>query len=62
MSFRDQVADHAHNTIRYYLDEVVDFDTAAAFHKRLLNEIIQLELRSAMLLADYTAPIGPTDV
>jgi hypothetical protein len=39
----------------------VDFDTAAAFHKRPSNEAVQRELRSATLLADSTAPIGLTD-
>lgn len=40
----------------------MDFDTAAAFHKRPSNEIVQRELRSATLLADSTAPISLTDV
>ncbi|OJJ65625.1 hypothetical protein ASPBRDRAFT_670028 [Aspergillus brasiliensis CBS 101740] len=39
----------------------LDFDTAAAFHKRPSNEIVQRDLRSATLLADHTAPIGLTD-
>ncbi|ODM15441.1 hypothetical protein SI65_09044 [Aspergillus cristatus] len=60
-SVRDQVADHESNAVKYYLNEVVDFDTAAAFHKRPSNEIMQKELRSATLLADSTAPIGLTD-
>ncbi|BCR96735.1 uncharacterized protein AKAW2_30054A [Aspergillus luchuensis] len=60
-SVRDQVADHESNAVKYYLNEVVDFDTAAAFHKRPSNEIVQRELRSATLLADHTAPIGLTD-
>jgi hypothetical protein len=40
---------------------MVDFDTAAAFHRRVLNEIVQREIRSATLLADNTAPLGLTD-
>ncbi|ODM20278.1 hypothetical protein SI65_03331 [Aspergillus cristatus] len=60
-SVRDQVADHESNAVKYYLNEVVDFDTAAAFHKRPSNEIVQRELRSATLLADSTAPISLTD-
>jgi hypothetical protein len=40
---------------------MVDFDTAAAFHQRLSNETVQRELRSAILLADSTAPMGLTD-
>ncbi|KAL4891317.1 hypothetical protein BDV59DRAFT_66820 [Aspergillus ambiguus] len=60
-SVRDQVADHESNAVKYYLNEIVDFDTAAAFHKRPSNEVVQRELRSATLLADHTAPIGLTD-
>ncbi|KAE8139909.1 hypothetical protein BDV38DRAFT_269677 [Aspergillus pseudotamarii] len=60
-SVRDQVADHESNAVKYYLNEIVDFDTAAAFHKRPSNEVVQRELRSATLLADNTAPIGLTD-
>ncbi|KKK23236.1 hypothetical protein AOCH_004405 [Aspergillus ochraceoroseus] len=60
-SVRDQVADHESNAVKYYLNKVVDFDTAAAFHKRPSNKIVQRELRSATLLADHTAPIGLTD-
>ncbi|GLA67413.1 hypothetical protein AtubIFM54640_010731 [Aspergillus tubingensis] len=60
-SVRDQVADHESNAVKYYLNEIVDFDTAAAFHKRPSNEAVQRELRSATLLADNTAPIGLTD-
>ncbi|XRM38740.1 hypothetical protein ABZX51_002137 [Aspergillus tubingensis] len=59
-SIRDQVADHESNAVKYYLNEIVDFDTAAAFHKRPSNEVVQRELRSATLLADKTAPIGLT--
>lgn len=59
-SVRDQVADHESNAVKYYLNEIVDFDTAAAFHKRPSNEVVQRELRSATLLADNTAPIGLT--
>lgn len=40
---------------------MVDFDTAAAFHRRAANETVQRELRSATLLADNTAPLGLTD-
>lgn len=60
-SVRDQVADHESNAVKYYLNEIVDFDTAAAFHRRVSNEIVQRELRSATLLADNTAPLGLTD-
>ena len=60
-SVRDQVADHESNAVKYYLNEVVDFDTAAAFHKRPSNGVVQRELRSATLLADNTAPMGITD-
>ncbi|KAH2779496.1 hypothetical protein KXW31_007378, partial [Aspergillus fumigatus] len=56
-----QVADHESNAVKYYLNEIVDFDTAAAFHRRVSNEIVQRELRSATLLADNTAPLGLTD-
>ncbi|CAK47957.1 hypothetical protein M747DRAFT_243364 [Aspergillus niger ATCC 13496] len=59
-SIRDQVADHESNAVKYYLNEIVDFDTAAAFHKRPSNKVVQRELRSATLLADKTAPIGLT--
>ncbi|KAI2868214.1 hypothetical protein CBS76997_9684 [Aspergillus niger] len=59
-SIRDQVADHESNAVKYYLNEIVDFDTAAAFHKRPSNEVVQRELRSATLLADKTASIGLT--
>ncbi|KAE8386950.1 hypothetical protein BDV23DRAFT_196100 [Aspergillus alliaceus] len=60
-SVRDQVADHESNAVKYYLNEVVDFDTAAAFHQRPSNETVQREFRSATLLADNTAPLGLTD-
>ncbi|GLA33112.1 hypothetical protein AnigIFM63326_002391 [Aspergillus niger] len=60
-SVRDQVADHESNAVKYYLNEIVDFDTAAAFHRRASNETVQRELRSATLLADNTAPLGLTD-
>ncbi|KAF7139728.1 hypothetical protein CNMCM5793_007618 [Aspergillus hiratsukae] len=60
-SVRDQVADHESNAVKYYLNEMVDFDTAAAFHRRASNETVQRELRSATLLADNTAPLGLTD-
>ncbi|KAF7118711.1 hypothetical protein CNMCM5793_008331 [Aspergillus hiratsukae] len=60
-SVRDQVADHESNAVKYYLNEIVDFDTAAAFHRRVSNEIVQRELRSATLLADNTVPLGLTD-
>ncbi|KAI3036519.1 hypothetical protein CBS76997_9961 [Aspergillus niger] len=59
-SIRDQVADHESNAVRYYLNEIIDFDTAAAFHKRPSNEVVQRELRSATLLVDKTASIGLT--
>lgn len=36
-SVRDQVADHESNAVEYYLNEVVDFDTAAVFHKRTIK-------------------------
>jgi hypothetical protein len=58
---RDQVADHESNAVKYYLNEMVDFDTAAAFHQRPSNETVQRELRSATLLADSTARMGLTD-
>jgi hypothetical protein len=60
-SVRDQVADHESNAVKYYLSEIVDFDTAAAFHRRVSNEVVQRELRSATLLADNTAPLGLTE-
>ncbi|KAK6810583.1 hypothetical protein RU639_013666 [Aspergillus parasiticus] len=60
-SVRDQIADHESNAVKYYLNELVDFDTAAAFYERPSNEAVQRELRSATLLADNTAPLGLTD-
>ncbi|THC87241.1 hypothetical protein EYZ11_013313 [Aspergillus tanneri] len=60
-SVRDQVADHESNAVKYYLNEVVNFDTAAAFHQRPSNEAVQREFRSATLLADNTAPLSLTD-
>ncbi|BCR99969.1 uncharacterized protein AKAW2_50311S [Aspergillus luchuensis] len=53
-------ADNESNAVKYYLNEIVDFDTAAAFHKRPSNEVVQRELRSAILLADKTVTIGLT--
>jgi hypothetical protein len=55
-SVRDQISDHESNAVKYYLNEVVDFDTAAAFHKRISNEEVQKEARLATLMADMTAP------
>ncbi|KAL6229872.1 hypothetical protein BDW75DRAFT_249195 [Aspergillus navahoensis] len=60
-SVRDQVADHESNAIKYYLNEKVEFDTAAAFHRRASNEVVQREMRTATLLADNTAPTRLTD-
>ncbi|KAF5854957.1 hypothetical protein ETB97_010486 [Aspergillus alliaceus] len=42
-SVRDQVADHESNAVKYYLNKVVDFDTAAAFHQQPSNEAVQRE-------------------
>ncbi|KAL4801676.1 hypothetical protein BDV18DRAFT_167246 [Aspergillus unguis] len=60
-SVRDQIADHESNAVKYYLNEKVDFDTAAAFHRRASNEVVQREMRTATLMADNTAPICLTD-
>ncbi|KAL2838694.1 hypothetical protein BJX68DRAFT_279754 [Aspergillus pseudodeflectus] len=60
-SVRDQVADHESNAVKYYLNEKVDFDTAAAFHRRASNEVVQREMRTATLVADNTAPIRLTE-
>ncbi|KAL2859811.1 uncharacterized protein BJX67DRAFT_386620 [Aspergillus lucknowensis] len=60
-SVRDQVADHESDAVKYYLNETVDFDTAAAFHKRASNEVVQREMRTATLVADNTAPIRLTE-
>ncbi|KAH8691874.1 hypothetical protein BGW36DRAFT_400040 [Talaromyces proteolyticus] len=58
---RDQVADHESNAVMYYLNEIISCDTAAAFHQRASDEVVQREMRSATLLADRTAPIRLTD-
>ncbi|EAW15091.1 uncharacterized protein ACLA_057470 [Aspergillus clavatus NRRL 1] len=50
-SVRDQVAEHESNAVKYYLNEKVDFDTAAAFHRRASNEVVQREMRTATLVA-----------
>ncbi|KAL2801601.1 hypothetical protein BJX63DRAFT_438656 [Aspergillus granulosus] len=60
-SVRDQVADHESNAVKYYLNEKVDFDTAAAFHRRASNEVVQREMRTATLVADNTAPSRLTE-
>jgi hypothetical protein len=60
-SVRDQISDHESNAVKYYLNEVVDFDTAAAFHERISNEEVQKEARLATLMADMTAPTDLND-
>ncbi|KAL4870407.1 hypothetical protein BDV12DRAFT_184431 [Aspergillus spectabilis] len=60
-SVRDQVADYEPNAVKYYLNEKVDFDTAAAFHKQASNEIVQREMWTVILVADNTALICLTD-
>ncbi|KAL9625315.1 MAG: hypothetical protein Q9160_000378 [Pyrenula sp. 1 TL-2023] len=54
-SVRDQVADHESNAVKYYLNEIVHFDTAAAFLQRPSNEAVQREARLVTLMADTTA-------
>lgn len=39
-SIRDQVADHESNAVRYYLNEIVDFDTQAAAMDRPSDEMV----------------------
>jgi hypothetical protein len=39
-SVQDQVANHELNAVKYYLNKIVDFDTAAAFHRRVLNKFM----------------------
>jgi hypothetical protein len=60
-SVRDQIADHESNAVKYYINEIVEFDTAAAFLGRSSNEAIQREARLVTLMADRTAPTGITD-
>ena len=61
-SVRDQIFDHAPgtNTVNYYLDQEVRFDTQACFLGRPSNEVIQKTARLASLTADTTAPTGLT--
>lgn len=60
-SVRDQVADHESNAVKYYLNEIVYFDMAAAFLQRLSNEAVQNEARLVTLMADMTAPTDLND-
>lgn len=53
---RDQIADHESNAVKYYINEIVEFDTAAAFLQRPSNEAVQKEARMVTLMADMTAP------
>jgi hypothetical protein len=60
-SVRDQIADHESNAVKYYINEMVERDTAADFLDRPSNEAVQREARLMTLMADRTAPTGITD-
>ena len=55
-SVRDQIFDHQSDTVRYYLDREVRFNTQAAFVDRPSNELVQKLARRMTLTADPTAP------
>ncbi|KAJ0414899.1 hypothetical protein BJY00DRAFT_305297 [Aspergillus carlsbadensis] len=45
--------DHESNVVKYYLNKKVNFDTAAAFHRRASNEVVQREMWIATLEAQH---------
>lgn len=53
---RDQIFDHQSDTVRYYLDREVRFNTMAAFLGRPSNEIVQRLARLMTSIADPSAP------
>lgn len=55
-SVRDQIFDHQSNTVRYYLDREVRFNTQAAFLGRPSDEIVQKLARLMTLTVDPNAP------
>ena len=55
-SVRDQIFDHQSNTVRYYLDREVRFNTQAAFLGRPSDEVVQKLARLMTLTVDPTAP------
>lgn len=55
-SVRDQIFDHQSNTVRYYLDREVRFNTIAAFLGRPSNGIVQKLARLMTLTVDPNAP------
>ena len=56
-SVRDQIFDHQSNTVRYYLDREVRFNTIAAFLGRPSDEVVQKLARLMTLTVDPNAPI-----
>ena len=55
-SVRDQIFDHQSNTVRYYLDREVRFNTIAAFLGRPSDNIVQKLARLMTLTVDPNAP------
>lgn len=55
-SVRDQIFDHQSNTVRYYLDQEVRFNTIAAFLGRPSDEVVQKLARLMTLTVDPNAP------
>ena len=55
-SVRDQIFDHQSNTVRYYLDREVRFNTIAAFLGRPSDDVVQKLARLMTLTVDPNAP------
>ena len=55
-SVRDQIFDHQSNTVRYYLDREVRFNTQAAFLGRPSDNVVQKLPRLMTLTLDPNAP------
>lgn len=55
-SVRDQIFDHQSNTVRYYLDREVRFNTIAAFLGRPSDDVVQKLARLMTLTVNPNAP------
>ena len=55
-SVQDQIFDRQSNTVRYYLDREVRFNTMAVFLGCPSNETVQRLVRLMTLIADPSAP------